>query len=308
MGDKIRIYESEIKRATRRKLMERYIDTVDEAEEMTVYNQDEFDSSFDKLEKGTYGVKDKEGKIISVTVNEDEKSEKKKDDTIHTKKWDRCVKDVEKKNKENGTDYNPYAVCTDSIGYKDSVKKSHRRKDESVNPKMRKKDLVEYINSKSSVNEASDNQGERQYFVIREMPASDKVKIFKYLESLRNSGLINMYGASPLLNWTEDDLQRWLYGMKKDPDSLRDEIEGNDDYDEDDEDYVNSDITLLEGQLKEVEYLLDNKQEIRDILVRAAMTRIENSGGGDFELSKVQRVFEKMASESFKMWVSTVYG
>jgi len=271
MGDKIRIYESEIKRATRRKLMERYIDTVDEAEEMTVYNQDEFDASFDKLEKGTYGVKGKEGEIRSVTVNEDEESEKKKDDTIRTKK-------------------------------------SHRRKNVSVNPKMKKKDLVEYINSKSSVNETPDNQGERQYFVIREMPATDKVKIFKYFESLKNSGLINMYGASPLLNWTEDDLQRWLYGMKKDPDSLRDEIEGNDDYDEDDEDYVNSDVTLLEEQLKEIEYLLEHKQEIRDILVRAAMTRIENSGGGDFELSKVQSVFEKMARESFKMWVSTVYG
>jgi hypothetical protein len=72
MGNKIRIYESEIKRATRRKLMEKYIDSVDEAEEMTVYNQDEFDSSFDKLDKGTYGVKDKEGKIRSVTVNEED--------------------------------------------------------------------------------------------------------------------------------------------------------------------------------------------------------------------------------------------
>ena len=37
------------------------------------------------------------------------------------------------------------------------------------------------------------------------------------------------------------------------------------------------------------------------------MTRIENRNG-DPELSNVQRVFEKMASESFKMWVSTVYG
>lgn len=76
MGNKIRIYESEIKRATRRKLMEKYIDSVDEAEQMTVYNQDEFDSSFDKLNKGTYGVKDKEGKIRSVTVNEEDELEK----------------------------------------------------------------------------------------------------------------------------------------------------------------------------------------------------------------------------------------
>jgi hypothetical protein len=52
-----------------------------------------------------------------------------KDKTIHTKKWDRCVKDVEKKNKENNTDYNPHAVCTDSIGYEGSIKKSHRKKD-----------------------------------------------------------------------------------------------------------------------------------------------------------------------------------
>ena len=69
MGNKIKIYESEIKRAVRRKLMERF---VDEAEQMTVYDQDEFNSSFDKLEKGSYGVKDKVGKIRSVTVNEED--------------------------------------------------------------------------------------------------------------------------------------------------------------------------------------------------------------------------------------------
>ena len=49
MKNKIRLYESEIKRAVRRKLMERYID---EVEQMTVYDQDEFNSSFNKLEKG----------------------------------------------------------------------------------------------------------------------------------------------------------------------------------------------------------------------------------------------------------------
>ena len=242
-------------------------------------------------------------------INIFEKSkEEKKDDTVHTKKWDRCVKDVEKKNKDNGTDYNPYAVCTDSIGYKGSVKKSHRKKDESVNPKMTKKDLVEYINSKVRVNETPDNGGGRQYFVIREMPSADKVKVFKFLENLRQSGLINMYGASPLLNWTKDDLHRWLYGMGKDPESLEEEIENLDDYDEDeDEGYSDGDRDSLEEQLNHINYLLDNKQEIRDILVRAALARIEN-GDGNTELRNVQRVFEKMASDSFKMWVSTVYG
>ena len=242
-------------------------------------------------------------------INIFEKSKEKKDNTIHTKKWDRCVKDVEKKNKENGTDYNPYAVCTDSIGYEGSVKKSHRKKDESINPKMKKKDLVEYINSKIKINESPDNEGGRQYFVIREMPSSDKVKVFKFLENLRQSGLINMYGASPLLNWTRDDLYRWLYGMGKDPESLEEEIENLDDYDEDDEDGYssNGDKNMLEEQLIHINYLLDHKQEIRDILVRAALARIENTGGST-ELSNVQRVFERMASDSFKMWTSTIYG
>lgn len=244
-------------------------------------------------------------------INIFEKSKEKKDNTIHTKKWDRCVKDVEKKNKENGTDYNPYAVCTDSIGYEGSVKKSHRKKDESINPKMKKKDLVEYINSKIKINESPDNEGGRQYFVIREMPSSDKVKVFKFLENLRQSGLINMYGASPLLNWTRDDLHRWLYGMGKDPESLEEEIENLDYYDEDEDDEdgysSNGDKNMLEEQLTHINYLLDHKQEIRDILVRAALARIENTGGST-ELGNVQRVFERMASDSFKMWTSTMYG
>lgn len=51
---------------------------------------------------------------------------------IHTKKWDRCVKAVEKKNKENGTNYTPEDVCTSSIGYEGSIKKKHRRKEETI--------------------------------------------------------------------------------------------------------------------------------------------------------------------------------
>lgn len=54
---------------------------------------------------------------------------KSKKQDIHKEKWKRCVKDVEEKNKENNTDYNPYAVCTDSIGYEGSIKKVHRKKD-----------------------------------------------------------------------------------------------------------------------------------------------------------------------------------
>jgi hypothetical protein len=87
---KIRIYESEIKRAIRRKLMERYID---EAEQMTVYDQNEFNSAFDTLEKGTYGVKDeKTGTVKSVTVNEEDKEEKIVSKNLKKKQFKKSLK------------------------------------------------------------------------------------------------------------------------------------------------------------------------------------------------------------------------
>jgi hypothetical protein len=69
---------------------------------------------------------------ITLTDKETDKineGKKKKESPIHKKKWERCVKDVKKQNKKDGKDYNPYAVCTASIGYEGSIKKPHRRKD-----------------------------------------------------------------------------------------------------------------------------------------------------------------------------------
>jgi len=69
--------------------------------------------------------------VFDMLDDEDIVSEgkKKKESPIHKKKWERCVKDVKKQNKKDGKDYNPYAVCTASIGYEGSIKKPHRRKD-----------------------------------------------------------------------------------------------------------------------------------------------------------------------------------
>lgn len=67
MKNKIKLYESEIKRSIRRKLMERYID---EVEKMDVFKKDEIDLS--KVKPGTYGLKDEKGNIKSITVNEED--------------------------------------------------------------------------------------------------------------------------------------------------------------------------------------------------------------------------------------------
>lgn len=195
--------------------------------------------------------------------------------------------------------------------------KHSKKKDENVKPKMKKKDLVEYINKKM-INIVKENSGE--IFIVTEIPALEKKEIFRFFEQLRQSGVINMFGSSPILNWTKEDLHRWLYGMGKDVESLESEIENLEseieDLEYDNEEGENDgDIEMLQSELKNIRhlleninYLLENKDEIRDILIRAALTRLENRGDRDPEITKVQRVFEQLSKECFKMWTTALYG
>ena len=140
------------------------------------------------------------------------------------------------------------------------------------------------------------------------MDNHERREVVGYLEYIRESGLLNMFGAYPLLNWTRKDMERWLYGQKQDIESIEYQIEElKNDYEDDYEDDNESEIELLEEQLRIINYLLNNKQKIRDILIRTALKRIEN-GDGDMETSKVQRVFEKLAKESWMMWTTGIYG
>ena len=175
----------------------------------------------------------------------------------------------------------------------------HSLRKEYVTPKMKKKDLLEYIKSKKVLNE------QRDVHVIPEFDRPDYSIVFRWLEKLRESGVINMFGCYPMLNWAKDDLYRWLYGQKQDPDSIKEQIEDLE-YENEDGDY-DSEIQNLEEQLETIEYLLENKQAVRDVLVRAALKRIDNTTR-NHELSNVQRVFEKLAKESWLAWTSMVYG
>jgi len=117
---------------------------------------------------------------------------------------------------------------------------------------------------------------------------------------IRQSGIINMFGSSSILNWTRDDLHRFLYGERNDPESIEREIE-EEEYDNEDGENDN-DISILEDQLEKINYLLDNKQKIRDVLIRATLNRIDNTDG-NHEIRNVQRIFEKMAQEAWHFWV-----
>ena len=65
--------------------------------------------------------------------------------------------------------------------------------------------------------------------------------VMRYLEYIRQSGVINMFGAHPILNWTKKDLHRWLYGQKQDPEYIEEQIEElKGDYEDDNESEIDS--------------------------------------------------------------------
>ena len=183
-------------------------------------------------------------------------------------------------------------------GFKNMDEEEMKPIKKDINPKMKKKDLVEYIKSKKMVNEQ--NRDQYDFPRLNEITGQERRDIMRYFEMLRQSGIINMFGSHPILNWTKDDLHRFLYGDRNDPESIEREIE-EEEYDNEDGEN-DSDISILEDKLEKINYLLDNKQKIRDILIRAALNRIENTTG-NHETNNVQRVFEKMAKEAWQFWV-----
>ena len=191
----------------------------------------------------------------------------------------------------------------------DGFKNMDEEEKKGTKPKMLKKDLIEYIKFKNRGGIKKIKKGELfkeqrdpyNFPHLNEVTGQERRDIMKYYEMLRQSGIINMFGSSPILNWTRDDLERFLYGERNDPESLESQIEEEEEYNEGE--WVNdTSISILKDKLEKINYLLDNKQKIRDILIRAALTRIDNTDG-NHETRNVQRIFEKMAKEAWHFWV-----
>jgi hypothetical protein len=216
---------------------------------------------------------------------------------IHPEKQDefeRCKRKVKKKLKEESIDENKIVSL---------IK-------EKENPRMTKKGLLEYIKSKNVVKtttkegmisearrKGKDYTDHTKYFK-EEIGA--KKKLFTYLMILRDSGLENMYGVAPILNWTRDDLERYLYGKRLDLESLESRMEDDDHWVDERESY---DSSVTEEYVDQIRYLLDNKQEIRDILIRAALRRAEESD--DYSDSRVENYFHQAANDALLMYMKT---
>ena len=154
---------------------------------------------------------------------------------------------------------------------------------EKENPRMTKKKLMEYIKSSKNVvkNTTKKNmiKEQSQDFEVPEgFSTRDLLFVVRYLETIRRSGLTNMYEASSLLNWTKSDLERWLYGQSKDLDSLEDDDE-----------------------IEIIEKLLEEKDAVRDALIRTAIKKAENSG--NYSDKTIQRYFERAANDAFGVFI-----
>lgn len=175
------------------------------------------------------------------------------------------------------------------------------------NPRMTKKDLIEYVKSKKVVKKIT--KSEMIFEQGRDRDITDYSRWFEprerrilnaYLLKLRDSGLENMFGVAPILNWTKDDLQRYLYGRRMDLESLESQGDYDDYWDEDEEEETERNDKMIEI----IRYLLENKQEIRDILIRSALRRAE-ANGDDYNDKRISSYFYKAASDALIMYMKS---
>tara|TARA_R110001599_G_scaffold22776_4_gene83995 strand:+ start:187 stop:1458 length:1272 start_codon:yes stop_codon:yes gene_type:complete len=154
---------------------------------------------------------------------------------------------------------------------------------EKENPRMTKKKLMEYIkSSKKVVKNTTKKNMIKEHFQDFDVPEGfstrDLLFVVRYLETIRRSGLTNMYEVASLLNWTKSDLERWLYGQSKDLDSLEDDDE-----------------------IEIIEKLIEEKDAVRDALIRTAIKKAENSG--NYSDKTIQRYFERAANDAFGVFI-----
>ena len=180
---------------------------------------------------------------------------------------------------------------------------------EKENPRMTKKKLMEYIkSSKKVVKNTTKKNMIKEQFQDFEVPKGFSTRdlrfVVRYLETIRRSGLINMYEASSLLNWTKSDLERWLYGQSKDLDSLekqKEDLEYDIDNAGEDRGIYESELESVEDEIKIIEKLIEEKDAVRDALIRTALKKAENSG--NYSDKTIQRYFERAANEAFGVFI-----
>lgn len=249
--------------------------------------------SEDELLQKYWSIEDmKESKIFKKNQLTEKFKSKKQQKYFYSKCDDASTKEEKKwcKMAKEFSDKTDYEKLPEKVNEKKEIKESDIIKLIHIfeNPKMSKKGLINYIKeskSKDMIVSEQDNLNPDR---------TNRRELFTYLEKIRESGIINMFGSPSILTYAKNDLYRFLVGQKKEPEYIESLID-----DSDDEEKKES----LEKELSTINYLLDNKQKIRDILIRTAMNKIEESGSNNYDLDNVQRYFDRAAKDAFKMFM-----
>ena len=255
--------------------------------------------SEDELLQKYWSVEDmKESKIFKKNQITEKFKSKKQQTYFYSKCDDASTKEEKKwcKMAKEFSDKTDFEKLPEKVNEKKEIKESDIIKLIHIfeNPKMSKKGLINYIKESKSNDIIVSEQDNLNPDTTNRIEKTNRRELFTYLEKIRESGIINMYGSPSILTYAKDDLYRFLVGQKKEPEYIESLIDDSDDDEE---------IETLEKELSTIKYLLDNKQKIRDILIRTAMNKIEESGSDNYDLNNVQRYFDRAAKDAFKMFM-----
>jgi len=248
--------------------------------------------SEDELLQKYWSIEDmKESKIFKKNQLTEKFKSKKQQKYFYSKCDDASTKEEKKwcKMSKEFSDKTDFEKLPEKVNEKKEIKESDIIKLIHIfeNPKMSKKGLISYIKESKSNNMIVTEQNNTNF------ERTNRRELFTYLEKIRESGIVNMYASPSILTYTKDDLYRFLFGIKKDPESIESLIDNS---------YDDNKIESSEAELSTINYLLDNKQKIRDILIRIALNKMEENGIDDFETSTVNRYFDRAAKDAFKMF------
>jgi hypothetical protein len=132
----------------------------------------------------------------------------------------------------------------------------------------------------------------------------DKRSVFNFLMLLRDSGITNMFGATSYMGLSDNEMHRILYGMKKDPESLRELASQEEDEEKSEELMDMADL---------MEKLIEESDNSRNALIRGAMTMCNNmlddnedDEDEDKYLKCANRQFRILIKEMFKFYIDVL--
>ena len=124
--------------------------------------------------------------------------------------------------------------------------------------------------------------------------------VMKFLDHLRNSGLVNMYQSIDFLWSGKDWLRKYLdLNHSELLISVQDGCIEDEDYGDD----YGDDVSDIDMRCNDVKYLFDNADKVRDIIIILSITKLEKESAS-LEGTAVERQLRPISTDMVKLWMS----